>query len=258
MEKSSFNTSTWTTKKLKTPCENFENWQKDKKEDDKHSKKKVYEYTSTTCKNLDENRALVTFSWWKAQKFVSKVGEYYEFDLNRGLWEVDENKAENKKEQTPEEKEKSQQMMKSMWIEMNYTMIFPWKIVHSDLWKVEWNKIKFSIFDIPSLDKVKKPVVRFKIEKTNWDIEAVPSILNFDSKTQLVKELSIARYNLTKTTKWKKFVKKIDLLVKKMNNKKKEELYNKLNKYDVNKKWLKKHKFLIMYIRAKLGLELMK
>lgn len=85
-----------------------------------------------------------------------------------------------------------------------------------------------------------------------WNIYAA----NLDRST-LIKDLLSSKKELSKTTKWKKQISSINKSIKKLNQSKLENLYNKLEKINTNNSKYAKHKHLLAYIEAKAGLELL-
>ena len=250
---------TWAVSEKKTPCEQFEESESEQ-EDKEDSKKEIYWYKKIECTNLDENRAMITFSDWSVVKYVTFKDWKYYFDLDKWLgWiskEIEKNKWVQK---TKEEIEQLIKMYKQMWVEMDYAFVFPGEIESTPLWSFSGNTLKFSIYDIIEIMwnwEFEDAYLIFK-KPDNSEVVWVGVMQNTNTYTELKKkylrELILAKNNL-KNSKYKKFVNQFEKTADKISFDKAKEIYDKINKLNLEDPKLSKYKDLLTYLRAKLGL----
>jgi len=239
--------------KVKNPCENY-------KKDDLKKDKEALEFKSYTCKNIDENKALLSFNWWSIKKYIQEENWKYILKLNNINWE---NKS---KKQTLEERKKAADMYKAYWIEMDFVINFPWQIDRTDAWTFENNKLKFSIYDLLE-SKSDNPEVVFIIDPNSKTIKqnVIVNIkyntnVNLKSKWLLYRDMILSKNKLEKSIKRKKYVEKLDKIVDKYssNNKALKKLYSRLDKLDLENEKYNKIKDIIIYLKAKVWLEIYK
>jgi len=245
--------STEYIEKIKKPCENY-------KKEDLEKDKDALEFKSYTCKNIDENKALVSFNWWSIKKYIQEENWKYILKLNNINWE------NNWEKQTLEERKKAADMYKAYWIEMDFVINFPWKIEKTDAWTFENNKLKFSIYDLLE-SKSDDPEVVFVIDPNSETIKQnVTTIvkdstnINLKSKGLLYKDMILSKKKLEKSIKRKKYVEKLDKIVSKYsdNNRALKKLYSRLDKLDLENEKYSKIKDIIIYLKAKVWLEIYK
>jgi len=245
--------STESIDKIKKPCENY-------KKEDLEKDKGALEFKSYTCKNIDKNKALLSFNWWNIKKYIQEENWKYILKLNNINWE---NKS---KKQTLEERKKAADMYKAYWIEMDFVINFPWKIERTDAWTFENNKLKFNIYDLLE-SKSDDPEVVFIIDPNSETIKQnVTNIVkdntnvNLKSKWLLYRDMILSKNKLEKSVKRKKYLEKLDKIVDKYsnNNKALKKLYSRLDKLDLENKKFNKIKDIIIYLKAKVWLEIYK
>ena len=243
----SSSTKTWSIKtkekENKWPCDTLESsndWLSE------------WNFKETKCINVNKNIAKVIWKWWTVKDLVTKKDWNYILDLNNLVYSNSKDDWKSK-----EEKIQSINMLKSMWFEMNYNITFPSQIIKSDIWKIDWKKLSFTVYDLIKKDN---PKVIFSNIKESQNENSDNNILSKPklSKPKLFKQLIISKKQLEKTYKWRKDKAKFDKYIPLMKDKKLIDIYNRLDKADLNKVKLRKHKNILEYLHAKIWLEILK
>ncbi len=208
-------------------------------------------YKSIKCENKTDDIAEVVAKWAELKDIVELKDWNYILDLK---WIVENNNSD--KEQTESEKIQSINSMKSMWLEMNYTIVFPSKIIDANVWNYTWDTINFNIYDITD---TKDPYVIFE---NNWDIKFTITnteenhSLVIQKKALLYKKLILSKRELENTYKWRKDIQKFDEYIPLMKDDKLIDIYNKLEKVDLNSYKFREYKDLLNYLYAKIWIEI--
>jgi len=136
--------NSWSTNsKKKMPCDNF-------KSSDNGLLK------NSSCVNINKNTAEITYKWLSITDKIVKNNKWYKLDLKSF---INSNNGSNTNSKA------SINMMKWMWLEMNYNLYFSGTIIEANIWKIDWNILKFNIYD--TLD-IKDPYVIFKLNRNKW------------------------------------------------------------------------------------------
>ena len=207
-----------------------------------------WNFEESSCVNIDDNIAEVTSKWWSIKEFVTIKDWKYKLDLK---WISNSNSKDEAK--TEEENIQSIMMMKSMGLEINYSIELPTDIIDANVWVIDGKKLIFSVYDLVSIDE---PYVYFKDNGNLPDITEEPELFKIDTKFSLLKKLILSKKELEKTYQWRKDKIKFDKLIPNVDDEKILDLYSKLDGVDFDTYKFRKYKNLLNYLYAKIWLEI--
>ncbi len=235
----------------KTPCEIYESWEEDNEWEEK-------EYTVLSCTNIDENVASIEVDYGNVWGDIKERNGVYIMEMTQEWTWVDA----WEEWQSKEEVAKSMAMMKWMWLEINFKYSFPGKVVDSNIWETDGKSVSFTIYDLVEAVDTKSYIIY--TNKTNYEADAkdlkedfLKQKFKLKTKAQYKKQLILAKKELNKTYKWRKYVAKFEKIIPRVKKQKLEELMERIGKIDTSNKAFAKYKDLFSYLEALIVLELL-